>query len=58
MVKEELWLVLQGSGRLGLGHGCEHKEAFYGRLEGGSIGEALLHGSPWQIPMKRDSPWF
>ena len=27
-------------------------EAFYRRLDSGSIDKGLLHGSPWQIPMK------
>jgi hypothetical protein len=44
-----LWLGLGG------GHIWKHKEAFYRRLDGGSIGEGIFHGSPWQIPMKRDS---
>jgi hypothetical protein len=39
-------------------HGWEHREAFYGRLDGSSIGEGLLHGSPQWIPMERGSPWF
>jgi len=40
------------------GGGWEHKEAFYGRLDDGSVGERLLYGSPWWILMKRDSPWI
>ena len=27
-------------------------------ISGGSLGKGLFHCSPWQIPMKRDSPWF
>jgi hypothetical protein len=34
------------------------REAFYKTLKSGSVGKGLLHGSPWQIPMKRDSLWF
>ena len=34
----------------------ECREVFYGRLDSGSIGKGLLHGSPWQISIKRDSP--
>lgn len=33
-------------------------EAFYGRLDGSSVGKGLLHGSPWWIPMKRGRLWF
>jgi hypothetical protein len=48
--------------RLGLGfgasHGWECSKAFYGRLDSSSIGKSLLHGSPQQIPMKRDTLWF
>lgn len=33
-------------------------EAFYGKLDRGSVGEGLLHGSRQQILMKRDSPLF
>jgi hypothetical protein len=45
---------------LGLGGGCdsEHREAFYGRLDGSSVDEGLIHGSPQWISMKRGSPWF
>jgi hypothetical protein len=45
---------------LGFGGGCgfKYREAFNGRLDSSSIGKRLLCGSPWQIPMKRDSPWF
>jgi hypothetical protein len=52
-------LGLMGS-RLGLGGGCswECREAFYGRLDCSSVGQGLLHGSPQQILMKRDSPQF
>jgi hypothetical protein len=32
--------------------------AFYRRLDGSSIGKGLLHGSPWQIPMKRGNIRF
>lgn len=63
--KGELWLVPRDypwpdSGSLGLGgsHGWEHKETFYGSLDSSSIAESLLHGSPWPIPMKRDSSRF
>ena len=42
---------------LGFGGGhCEHREAFYGRLDSRSVGESLLHGSPWWVLMKRGSP--
>ena len=53
-------LGLMCSGRLGLGgsSGWKHREAFYWRLHGGSIGKGLLHGSPQGIPVKRDSPWI
>ena len=37
--------------------GLEHREAFY-RLDCSSVGEGLLHGSPQQISMKTDGPWF
>ena len=56
---ESPWLV--SSSWLGRDGGCgwEHREAFYRRLDSGSVGgKGLLHGSPWQIPMKRGSPWF
>jgi hypothetical protein len=42
----------------------EHKEAFCGRFDSGSVGEGidegegLLLGSPQKIPMKRGSTWF
>ena len=36
--------------------GC--REAFYIKLDCGSLGKTLLHCSPWRILMKRDSPWF
>jgi hypothetical protein len=35
------------------GHGWEHREAFDGRLGCSSVGEGLLHGSPWRILMKK-----
>lgn len=37
---------------LGGDHGWEHREASCGRLD------SLLHCFPWQIPMRRGSPWF
>jgi len=40
------------------GCGWEHREAFYGRLDGGSVGERFLYGSPHQIPMKRADHGF
>lgn len=47
------------SGRPELGGSdWERREAFYGKLDSSSIDEGLLCGSPLQIPMKRDSPWF
>lgn len=53
---------LDGRGRLeiglGKGHGWEYREAFYRRLDGGSMGRGLLRGSLLQILKKRDSPWF
>ena len=56
-------LGLMGS-RLELGGGCgwECREAFYGRLDKGSIGKDLRHGSPQRILIKKkkkkDSLWF
>ena len=48
--------VGSGEGRLQLipdgGCGYDCREAFYRRLDSGSVGKGLLHGSPWQIPMK------
>jgi hypothetical protein len=37
---------------------AEHRESFYRRLGCGSVGEVLLHGSPWWNLMKRDSLRF
>lgn len=39
--------------------GCvwEHREAFYGNLDSGSVDKDLLFSSPWQISVKRGSPW-
>ena len=49
------WLI----GSLGLGLvAVVFRSAFFGRLDGGSVGEGLLHGSPQWILMKRSSPWF
>ena len=48
------WLI----SRLGGGCGWEHREAFYERVGCSSVGEGLLHGSPWQSSMKRRSLWF
>jgi hypothetical protein len=41
--------------RLELGGGCgwECREAFYGRLDKGSIGKDLRHGSPQRILIKK-----
>lgn len=49
-----------GGGRLKLGGGrsWESRETLYRRLVSGSVGEGLLCGSPWLIPMKRGRPWF
>jgi hypothetical protein len=47
-----------GGCRLGGGCDWERREAFYRRLGCSSVGEGLLHGSPQQILIKRDSPWF
>jgi hypothetical protein len=64
--RRELWLVpwwgflvwrWQWAG-LGGSHGWGCREAFYGRLDCSSVGKGLLHASPWQILMKRGSPWF
>jgi hypothetical protein len=56
---ESLWLDCGGRLELGGSHGWWCRETFYRRLGGGgSIGEVLLHESPWQIPMKRGIPWF
>jgi hypothetical protein len=56
----ELQLVLWGSPWLDHSSGLDiysgSTEAFYGVLGGGSVGKGLLHGSLWQIPMKRGSP--
>jgi len=43
---------------VGDGCGWECREAFYGRLDGGSTGKGFFHGSPPWILMKRDSPQF
>ena len=56
--RESSWLVDGGGLELDGCHGWEHRETFYERLEGSSVGEGLLHGSPEWIPMKRGSPWF
>jgi hypothetical protein len=50
------WLVGGWLTWLGGCSGWEHKEAFSGRLDGSSIGEDFLHGSPQWNPMKRGSP--
>ena len=51
--------VGSGEGRLQLipdgGCGYDCREAFYRRLDSGSVGKGLLHGSPQQICMKRQS---
>ena len=44
--------------KVGGTHIWEHREAFCRRLDGGSIGKGLFHGSPRQIQIKESSPRF
>lgn len=50
------WLDI-GRPELG-GSDWEHREAFYGKLDSGSVGKGLLCDFLLRIPMERDSPWF
>lgn len=50
-------LDLMGS-RLSGSCGWECGEVFYRRLDRSSVGKGLLHCSPQQMPMKRESLWF
>lgn len=49
-------LILTAAGVVAVVTGSTKRQIFYSRRLGyGSVGEGLLHGSPWWILVKRDS---
>lgn len=52
------WMVVGLSLAVATTGSTGNREAFFQRLDGGSVGEGLLCGSPGQILIKGGSPWF